>query len=227
MIKKKNIYIILIATIYIFINLIYVYHYYSVVNINSVCTHIVIQINSIGIYTLELMNSFKSVIFKAEVFKTILILLVFLYIVSNYDIIDKIFNFITSIKQVDINGVKISIEDIKKDIYNQEKIVKELKEVDPSCEEKIKNAENKKRFLSLIADCPDIVEIINKYINVGYKSFNIPIALIPNKFKISEIEEIFHTDIKKGSIKIIEMKKDIKPIALEVFKDLVDRGIIS
>ncbi len=172
-------------------------------------------------------NGLRSVIFKEVIFKTILIIVTCLYIISNYDVIDKVFNFINSIKQLDINGVKISMDDIKKDIYHQEKIVKELKKIEPDSKHKIKIAEDKKRFLKIIADCPDIAEIINKYINVGYKSFNIPIALVPHKFKISEIEQIFHTDIKKDSVKIVEMKKDIKQIAIEVFKELVDRGVIS
>ncbi|MEG0181244.1 MAG: hypothetical protein RR657_05080 [Peptostreptococcaceae bacterium] len=214
---------------YIVINILYIYHYYSSINVDSISTHLVIQINTIGKYVIGFLNNLQSTIFKADVFKSIMLFSLIIYLISSYDIVKKLFDVVKSIKKIGLNGMEICMDDLKEDVDNQNQIVEKLKEVkEPNVTEKeeIKLEEEKMKIKQLMLDCPSVVDIIDKFINLGYKSIKIPLSHIPNIYKVEDLEKIFQVEIKRSMLQLVKIKPEINSIVIDTFKELESMGII-
>ncbi|KMT21608.1 hypothetical protein [Clostridium cylindrosporum] len=215
--------------LYIVINSLYIYHYYKVINLDSISTHLVIQFNTIGKYVLGLLKDLQSTIFKSDIFKNIMLFALIIYLVSCYDIIKKLFEIIKSIRKIGVNGIEICMEGLKENLEDQNEVVEKLKEVkepNESEKEEIKLEEDKKKVKQLMLDCPSIVNIIDKFINLGYRSIKIPLSYVPSKYKVEDLEKIFQIEIKKSMIQLDKIKPEISAIVADTFRELESMGII-
>lgn len=225
--KYKMVLVLGSLILYILLSLAYVFHYYNVINWSNIITQLIIQFDLLLHYGLRLCSEITKVILDKELLKLIIILMTVLYILKNYNVIDKIVDIVKLIKKVDIKGIEIVMdrEDLEKDLKKEDDKINELSKC-PNNKLEIDNAKMKKEVLQLMLDSPRIVELIDQFVNFNCKKIKIPRNQIPYKYKLVDIEKIFVTEVSGSTIKILSIRDDIRPTVIEVFNDLVARGII-
>lgn len=205
----------------VFIFTMYVFHYYKQISLQSVIAHLVVCINIICTFCGQVLYKFLNVITTPDVTKVIIItaFLMFLFKGTSIDEIIKI------IKNIEVKGVKIEMKEIEKTKKKEEKKIEDLKHEEGQNNELI-IAHNRIKLMQIIIDNPIMAKWIYKYINRSTRSISIPLNLIPDVISIDVISQVFDYEIKSNSIKLTGIKLDLKPTVIEVFNELINKGII-
>lgn len=222
--SKKKIFVLI--GIYILISLMYIYYYFGI-SIDNIIKYLILTINTILELSYESALQIFVVILDKEIFKLIFISSIVIYLIQKNDIINKLFEIIKLIKRLDIKGITIIMDDLKNNLNEQSTLVESM-ENDTSnfSVEQINEAKLKEKILQVMVDSPNIVELIDKFLNASSKSIKIPRYLIPDKYKSTDISKIFDVEITGSTLKIKNIKEDRKCLVIDVFNDLVEKGVI-
>lgn len=220
--NKKKCYVIVVLILIFIINCIYMYTYCKPISIENICLYITNILNFVLINLYKLIEAIILMLLEKDIFKLIIIIFSILYFLERSQIISNILELIKLIKRIDINGIVIEMSKLIEVTEEQNQLVNDLHE--NKTNGNIGNEEFKRDILQRIVDSPNIVELIDKYLYGNCKKFKIPRVLVPNKFKLSDINLIFDTEMTSSQIIIKSMKK--KDIVKEVFDDLIKKGII-
>ena len=119
------------------------------------------------------------------------------------------------------------MEALKEDLENQSAVVEGMNEESSKyTPEDMEKEKIKEEVLQTMVDSPAIVEFIDKVLNSNSKAFRIPLNLVPSRYKFSDIKKIFNTEVTGSSVKIISIREDRADIVIEVFAELLEKGII-
>ena len=226
--NKNKIWIIIsILIAYIIISTIYIKYYYNNIDLNSIIEYIVITTNFILVNLYNLFNKVLNLLMDTEIFRLVIILMSIIVVVQYNKVIDKLFNIIKLIKRVNLNGIELQMEALKEDLENQSAVVEGMNEESSKyTPEDMEKEKIKEEVLQTMVDSPAIVEFIDKVLNSNSKAFRIPLNLVPSRYKFSDIKKIFNTEVTGSSVKIISIREDRADIVIEVFAELLEKGII-
>lgn len=226
--NKNKIWIIIsILIAYIIISTIYIKYYYNNIDLNSIIEYIVITTNFILVNLYNLFNKVLNLLMDKEIFRLVFIVMSIIVVVQYNKVIDKLFNIIKLIKRVNLNGIELQMEALKEDLENQSAVVEGMNEESSKyTPEDMEKEKIKEEVLQTMVDSPAIVEFIDKVLNSNSKAFRIPLNLVPSRYKFSDIKKIFNTEVTGSSVKIISIREDRADIVIEVFAELLEKGII-
>lgn len=226
--NKNKIWIIIsILIAYIIISTIYIKYYYNNIDLNSIIEYIVITTNFILVNLYNLFNKVLNLLMDKEIFRFVFIVMSIIVVVQYNKVIDKLFNIIKLIKRVNLNGIELQMEALKEDLENQSAVVEGMNEESSKyTPEDMEKEKIKEEVLQTMVDSPAIVEFIDKVLNSNSKAFRIPLNLVPSRYKFSDIKKIFNTEVTGSSVKIISIREDRADIVIEVFAELLEKGII-
>ena len=226
--NKNEIWIIIsILIAYIIISTIYIKYYYNNIDLNSIIEYIVITTNFILVNLYNLFNKVLNLLMDKEIFRLVFIVMSIIVVVQYNKVIDKLFNIIKLIKRVNLNGIELQMEALKEDLENQSAVVEGMNEESSKyTPEDMEKEKIKEEVLQTMVDSPAIVEFIDKVLNSNSKAFRIPLNLVPSRYKFSDIKKIFNTEVTGSSVKIISIREDRADIVIEVFAELLEKGII-
>lgn len=217
--KRKIVNIISVIGIVLIINLIYVIRYFNDLSIKNIIIYLVGLINITMYLLYDFYIEVRNVILNEEIFKCIIIIIGIYILIGKLDLVE----LLKSIRNIDINGVNISMEGLIKEKQEEDNKVQTIGD---SNKDEVNLSKRKSEIIELMIDNTYMVQLINRYINKSVKSITIPRNIIPNTITLEAISRIFEYQIKSNSIKINRIKVEIEPILIDVFNDLVQKGII-
>lgn len=228
---KKRLWFLTSTTVilYVILNLFYISYYYNEITFKHVIAHIVVECNIILGFLLIFCKNLVSTLLDQNIFKIELILMFLIYILKKYDIMNDILMIVRLIRKIGINGIEIEMKEIEKDLESENNKINQFEgqaNLNTKEEEELSNAKNKQMFLQLLVDNPNIAELVDEYVNFGYKKFRIPRNQIPMKYRLKDIQKIFLVESSGSTIKILGMKPELEETVIEVFNDLVEKRII-
>lgn len=228
--KKK---MLIIICIYIGISLMYIYHYFAI-SIDNIIEYFILTINTLLKLGYNISLKISILLLDENIFKLIFISSIVIYLVQKNDVINKVFGVIDKlleiiklIKKVDINGVEIVMDDLKNNLDEQSNLVENMESNQSDfSQEQINDAKLKETILQVMVDCPNIVVLIDKFLNSSSKLIRIPRNSIPSKYKSTDISKIFDVEITGSTLKIKNIKKDRECMVMDIFNELLEKGII-
>lgn len=221
-INKKNKWIIsFILCITIIIYFMYIYYYYGSITWKSFIKHTVISINLLGKYIRVIIDKIMS----NSVALNIIVATPLLIWIGNKINIQALINSLTNIEIGSIKVVKEGVKELKKENDESVEQMKDKCGKVPRENESLENKEKKSEILQLILDNPNLVGLIDKFLNKS-RGVSIPISLIGYDYKLEDISKLFNYEIRNSSVRINSIKKDIEVLLIEVYNDLKRRGLI-
>lgn len=217
--KRKIINIISVIGIVLIINLIYIIRYFNDISVKNIIIYLVGLTNIIMYLLYDFYIELRNVILNEEIFKCIIIIIGIYILIGKLDLVE----LLKSIRNIDINGVNISMEGLIKEKQEEDNKVQTMGNAN---EDEVNLSKRKSEIIELMIDNTYMVQLINRYINKSAKSITVPRNIIPNTITLEAISRIFEYQIKSNSIKINRIKVEIEPILIDVFNELVQKGII-
>ncbi|MBD5643174.1 hypothetical protein HYH96_04610 [Clostridium botulinum] len=197
-------------------------YYYDKITFKLILQQFIILNNCILNYINKFLEIFIKNCFTSSNIKIALIIWSIIYIVDKYNLIDLIKN----ISSFEFNGLKIESKNLKEIFDSTKKQMEALENEPKKNNEKIEQNKNKLDLIQIMIDDPYIVELINIFINKKIKSKIIPLKVLKCNSSIYSIGKIFEYDIRADSIKIKNIKDDVKDEIVQVYSDLVSNCMI-
>ncbi|MEW9093751.1 MAG: hypothetical protein AB2417_01605 [Clostridiaceae bacterium] len=226
--KKRCIIICVNIILLIALYLMYIIYYYKEITINSFIVHTVTTTNIILNYIRIIAEIILNSIINENTMKIFFIGIFVIYSLKNLDLL----GFINNIKTLQLKDFKLELnkQDAEATKREEEDKIKNLKKneenLSPTDIKKIQDAEERAKIIQILIDTPYISNLINMFVNQGKNNVIVPLNLIPDKVNLKDLSEIFEYKLQPNSVKLIKLKVDIQPTIIDVFNQLLKKGII-
>lgn len=209
--------LIVIAIIYF---LLFVKYKNGEINLINVYNEFMLISKIVFIYIFDVFKNILDLLLTEDIFKIVLISIILIKVIDKYDLIEML----RDIGKVQIG--EISIERLKSMKEQQEATIENI-ENGTDTENKKDEAKKKLEIINILINNPYIVIIINKIINKRIKTLKISLTKIKQeKIDLSTLGKIVDYDLFPQSIKIKNIKEDIKSLVFAVFVELKNNGAI-
>lgn len=209
--------LIVIAIIYF---LLFVKYKNGEINLINVYNEFMLISKIVFIYIFDVFKNILDLLLTEDIFKIVLISIILIKVIDKYDLIEML----RDIGKVQIG--EISIERLKSMKEQQEATIENI-ENGTDTENKKDEAKKKLEIINILINNPYIVIIINKIINKRIKTLKISLTKIKQeKIDLSTLGKIVDYDLFPQSIKIKNIKEDIKSLIFAVFVELKNNGAI-
>lgn len=209
--------LIVIAIIYF---LLFVKYKNGEINLINVYNEFMLISKIVFIYIFDVFKNILDLLLTEDIFKIVLISIILIKVIDKYDLIEMF----RDIGKVQIG--EISIERLKSMKEQQEATIENI-ENGTDTENKKDEAKKKLEIINILINNPYIVIIINKIINKRIKTLKISLTKIKQeKIDLSTLGKIVDYDLFPQSIKIKNIKEDIKSLIFAVFVELKNNGAI-
>lgn len=226
--KKKHIIACISGILLVVLYLIYIIYYYKEVTINNFIIHTVVTTNIILNYIKIIVKVILNSMINENTMKIFFIGIFVLYSLKNLDLL----GFINNIKTLQLKDFKLELnkQDAEATKKEEENKIKDLKKNEQNLSatdrKKIEDAEERAKIIQILIDTPYISNLINMFVNQGKNNIVVPLNLIPDKVNLKDLSEIFEYKLQPNSVKLIKLRVDIQPTIIDVFNQLLKKGII-
>lgn len=206
--------------------ILYVYAYYSKVTIDNIFTHIVVLVD----IAQKHLNNFIEMFIDKDIWKIIIIAIAINIFIKELELKSWIHKF---------NSFQFKDFKVKQDVklnnfenkYEESELHKENKVKDLEAKETTGYI-TKQALERLYIDKPFIVSIVDAVLNnnnsyLSMKSnISVNLNLIPSKLLLEDIALLFEYKLSANSIIITSFKPEVESMAIDVYRELLAKGIV-